>query len=110
MPALRDVHRLRPRMSLELAVDVLDVGLHRVRRDEEPLADLAEAGPCGDALEDSDLALGQHLRAGYRCGVAPTGHRRRAAEVTLEQMPRERRADRRFAGAQRVDRGDEIGR
>ena len=55
-------HRCRGAMHLELAVGVLDVAAHRVRRDAEARRDLAIAAPARQQADDIGFAKSEHVQ------------------------------------------------
>src|SRR5581483_10092214 len=93
--------RLAARGDLELPVDVLDVRRDRATGDTEQLPDLGDAEALRDQVQDLELAIGEERR--FRARRA----RRRLLQA-LEQVARDRRADRRAAREQLLDRSADV--
>jgi len=64
------LHRLRPRVHVELGVQLAHVRLDGVHGPEQLVADLARGQVRGQEAQDGELALAERLRERARAGPA----------------------------------------
>ena len=95
----RFIHGFTAGVNLKLAVNLLDMSGHRVRRDRQNLADFIEAHTLCEKMQDFRFAGGK----GARLGVRNNAIAGRVILQRAEHASRDRRADRRSAASQQPD-------